>query len=508
MNNLILILLIGLPIVTGVLGYLLRMFLISKLAQEKAQKAKKVIETAEKEKQEILLNAKNEALKTKEEAKKENEHREKRLEEIEKEIRRKEIAVDEKDARVQADKEKIDTKITEIENLKRKLHSIKDEQIQVLEKIAKTNKEEARQNLLNLVEKEYKEDLVKKIKEIQDLNQEEVDQKSREIITLAIQRLASEQATENTVATVHLPSDEMKGRIIGREGRNIQTFEKMAGVDVIIDDTPEAVVISSFDPIRRQVARIALEKLVADGRIHPARIEELLEKAKEEISADIKKAGDAAVYEIGVAGLHPDLIKILGRLKYRTSYGQNVLRHSVETAHIATMIASELGFNNINDIKKAALLHDIGKAVDHEIPGSHAIIGMDIGKKYGLSDEIITGIGSHHEEKEQNLLGRIIQAADAISASRPGARRESLDSYVKRLEDLENIANSFDGVEKSYAIQAGREVRIFVMPEEIDDLGAEKMAKNIARKIETELKYPGQIKVHVIRETRAVDYAK
>lgn len=507
MNNLVIVLLVGLPIVTGVAGYFLRRLLTDKKLIKQEEKANELIEKAEKEKQEILLAAKDEAYKIKDSSKKDLDKKEQRLIDLEKDIRRKEAQVDQKENRIENERQSISQKVIEIQKLKEKIQEIKKEQLLVLQKISKTNKETALKNLMNLVEKEYKDDIVKKIKEIQDSSQEEVDQKAREVLTLSIQRLASDLATENTVATISLPSEEMKGRIIGREGRNIQSFEKKAGVDVIIDDTPEAVVISCFDPVRRQIAKIALEKLVSDGRIHPGRIEELLEKAKQQISEDIKKAGDQAIYEVGVAGLHPDLVKILGRLKYRTSYGQNVLKHSVETAHIAGIIASELGYN-ANDVKKAGLLHDIGKAVDHEVPGSHAIIGMDIAKKYGISEEIIQAIGSHHEEKEQNMMGRIIQAADAISASRPGARRENLESYIKRLEDLENVANGFEGVEKSYAIQAGREVRIFVKPQEIDDLQSEKLAKNIARKIEKELKYPGQIKVHVIRETRAVDYAK
>lgn len=507
MNNLVIVLLVGLPIVTGVAGYFLRRLLTDKKLIKQEEKANELIEKAEKEKQEILLAAKDEAYKIKDSSKKDLDKKEQRLIDLEKDIRRKEAQVDQKENRIENERQSISQKVIEIQKLKEKIQEIKKEQLLVLQKISKTNKEAALKNLMNLVEKEYKDDIVKKIKEIQDSSQEEVDQKAREVLTLSIQRLASDLATENTVATISLPSEEMKGRIIGREGRNIQSFEKKAGVDVIIDDTPEAVVISCFDPVRRQIAKIALEKLVSDGRIHPGRIEELLEKAKQQISEDIKKAGDQAIYEVGVAGLHPDLVKILGRLKYRTSYGQNVLKHSVETAHIAGIIASELGYN-ANDVKKAGLLHDIGKAVDHEVPGSHAIIGMDIAKKYGISEEIIQAIGSHHEEKEQNMMGRIIQAADAISASRPGARRENLESYIKRLEDLENVANGFEGVEKSYAIQAGREVRIFVKPQEIDDLQSEKLAKNIARKIEKELKYPGQIKVHVIRETRAVDYAK
>lgn len=350
--------------------------------------------------------------------------------------------------------------------------------------------------------------MIRIIKATEKEAKESADEEARKIVATVIGRIASDTASESTVSTVSLPSDEMKGRIIGREGRNIQAFERLAGVDVIIDDTPGAVVISSFDPVRRQVARVALEKLVADGRIHPTRIEEALKKAAEEVDSDIKKAGEEAAYQIGMAGINRDLLKVLGRLKYRTSYGQNVLRHSIEVAQISGLLAEELGSDPVI-ARRAGLFHDIGKAIDHEVTGSHAIISQDILKKYGVDEKVVHAVAAHHEDVEmKDTLDFIVHAADAISGARPGARRETLETYVKRLEELEKVANSFPGVEKSYAIQAGREVRILVRPEDINDLEAIKLSRRIAKKIEKEMEYPGQIKVNVIRETRAVEYAK
>jgi len=470
--------------------------------------AKKTKEDAAKRAKEIILEAKDEALKIKEEAKKEEQERRKYLENLEHNLRRREELLENRFDSLDERQKKQEEKEKEIAKIRENLLSVRKEQEALLSKIAKISKDEAKRVLLDLVEKEYKEDILKKIKEMESLTKEEAESRARKILVDVMQRIASEQATENTISTIHLPSDEMKGRIIGREGRNIQIFEKETGVDVIIDDTPETVTISAFDPIRREVARIALERLIADGRIQPTRIEEQVEKAKEQVGREMREAGENAALEVGITGLHPDIIKILGRLKYRTSYGQNVLRHSIETAHIAGLLASELGAD-VGVAKKAALLHDLGKAVDQEIPGAHHHISRDIAKKYGFSPEIIHAIEAHHDDIEPKTVEAIIvKAADAISGARPGARRENLESYVKRLEELENIANSFEGVEKSYAIAAGREVRIIVKPEEIDDLASAKLAQAIAKKIEKEVQYPGQIKVNVIRETRATEYAK
>ena len=481
----------------GALGYVGRIYLAKRQKENLTQKQK-----------EILLEAKDEALKIREEAKKEEEEIKKELSELEKNLRRREEMIDRRLEGAEQEKAKISEREKEISAIKNEISQIRVQQLERLGKIAKIKMDEARELLLKNVEKEYRDDLIKKIKEQKEIAREEAQNTAREILSSVIQRLASEHTVETTTAVVTLPSDEMKGRIIGREGRNIQVFEKATGTDLIIDDTPDTVVVSAFDPIRRQIAKTALEKLIADGRIHPTRIEEIVEKVKEDLGVQMKEAGEQAAYEVGVAGLHPDLIKILGRLKFRTSYGQNVLQHSIEASHIASMLANELGAD-VNLVKKAALLHDIGKAVDHDIPGPHHHISIDIAKKYGLSDDICHAIAAHHDDVEAKTVEAIIvKAADAISGSRPGARRETLENYVKRLEELENIANSFPGVEKSYAIQAGREVRIIVKPQEIDDLGALKLSKNIAQKIEEDLQYPGTIKVNVIRETRAVEFAK
>ena len=479
------------------LGYAARIYIAKNQKDQFEQKQK-----------EILLEAKSEALKIKEAASREEEKSKRDLQELEKSLRRREEMIDHRLETVEDEKKKIVEKEKEINEIKDQIADIKNKQQDHLEKIAKLKKEEARDILLGNIEREYKDDLIRKIKEQKEIAREEAQNIAREILATAVQRLSSDHTVETTTTSVHIPSDEMKGRIIGREGRNIQIFEKETGTDLIIDDTPDTVVISAFDPIRRHVAKIALEKLIADGRIHPARIEELVKKAREEIAVQVKEAGEQAAYEVGVAGLHPDLIKILGRLKFRTSYGQNVLQHSIEATYIAGMLAAELGAD-VNLAKKAALLHDLGKAVDHDVPGAHHHISMDIARKYGLSEDIIHAIGAHHDDIEAKTVEAIIvRAADAISSSRPGARRETLENYVKRLEELENIANSFPGVDRTYAIQAGREVRILVKPEEIDDLTALKLSKDIARKIEADLQYPGTIKVNVIRETRAIEFAK
>ncbi len=481
----------------GVAGYAGRIYI-----------ARRKKDTQEQRQKEILLEAKDEALKIKEEAKKEEEKIRKNLQDLENNLRRREEMLDKRLESLDLEKNKVVDKEKEIEKIKNEITEIHIKRQEVLEKVSKTTKDEALQLLLKEIEKEYKDDLVRKIKEQKEIAKEEAQTVAREILSTVIQRLASDQTSETTTAAVNLPSDEMKGRIIGREGRNIQIFEKATGTDLIIDDTPDTVVISAFDPIRRQIARNALERLIADGRIHPTKIEEAVKKSKEEINQQAKEAGEQAAYEVGVAGLHPDLLKILGRLKFRTSYGQNVLQHSIESTYLAGMLASELGAD-VNLAKKAALLHDIGKAVDHDIPGAHHHISVDIVKKFGLSADICHAIIAHHDDIEAKTVEAIIvKAADAISSSRPGARRETYENYIKRLEELENIANSFEGVDKTYAIQAGREVRIIVKPEDIDDLKAVNLSKDIAKKIEKDLQYPGTIKVNVIRETRAIEFAK
>ena len=395
-----------------------------------------------------------------------------------------------------------------IESIRSELTEVKDRQLKQLEVISVMSSAEAKQVLLERIEVEMQEETSRRLHEWEDKLKEEANEKAQEILSQVIQRCASEVITETSVVSVPIPSDEMKGRLIGREGRNIRALEQATGVDLIIDDTPEAVTLSSFDPVRREIAHLALDKLVLDGRIHPSRIEEVVGKVKEEVEATIYSAGEQAAYQVGVRGLRPELIRVLGRLKYRTSYGQNVLSHSIETAHLAGMIASELSAD-VAIAKKAGLLHDLGKAVDHEVEGTHAAIGADLVKQWDKSTEVVQGVAEHHfETNSVSIWGYLISAADGISSARPGARRESIENYLKRLRALEDIANTFKGVEKSFAIQAGREIRILVKPEEIDDLGAMRLARDIVKKIEEGLDYPGQIKVIVLRETRAVDYAK
>jgi len=508
MENLIWILTPVALVVGLAIGYSIRKILATKSIKNLEERSKKIIDKAKEEEKEILITAKDKALSMREEAETETKEKQKRVDDLESTLRKREESLDARAERLDKEKTDIDGKEERINKTRNELKELRDKQLANLQRISGLSKEEAKKVLLEMVEKEEKDEVLRIIKNAEKEAKEEAGVEAKKIIATVIGRFAPDITSESTVSTVSLPSDEMKGRIIGREGRNIQAFERLAGVDVIIDDTPEAVVISSFDPVRRQVAKKALDKLVADGRIHPTRIEEALRKAKEEVDEDIKKAGEEAAYQIGIAGINRDLIKILGRLKYRTSYGQNVLKHSVEVAQIAGLLADELGVD-ITSAKRAGLFHDIGKAVDHEVQGSHAIISKDILKKYGLDDEVIRAAEAHHEDVEmKTTLDFIVHAADAISSSRPGARRETLESYIKRLEDLEKVANSFKGVEKSYAVQAGREVRILVQPEEIDDLEAIKLSRKIAKKIEGEMQYPGQIKVNVIRETRSVEYAK
>jgi ribonuclease Y len=463
---------------------------------------------AENLKKEALLAAKEEVLREKQTLEEEIQHKRKELQNLESRLLRREEMLERRLDQLERSENALRRSQEEVERVRKEVEAMKAREVQELSRIASLSLEEAREELLRRVEKTLEYEVGLKIKEAEERAKKESEKVAREIVVQSIQRYAADFTVENTVSVVGLPNDEMKGRIIGREGRNIRTFEMITGVDLIIDDTPEAVIISCFDPIRREIARIALEKLIVDGRIHPARIEELIEKAKAQVEEKILQEGEQALFDTGVKGINPELVKLLGKLYFRTSYGQNVLQHSKEVAHFAGLMAWELGLN-ANIAKRAGLLHDIGKAVDHEVEGPHAEIGAKLVGKYGERWEIVHAIEAHHGDVEPATIEAVlVQAADAISASRPGARRESLEAYIKRLEKLEKIADSFDGVEKSYAIQAGREVRIIVKPDKIDDVGAARLAREISKRIEEELEYPGQIKVTVVRETRAVGYAK
>ncbi len=489
-------------------GYFLRKFLAQKHQDSSEARTQKALEEAKTKAKEILLTAKDKALKYTEEAKQEDEGRKQSILALEKRLTQREELLDQRLGNLDKNQKYLEKEKNQIRETKREIIQLKRKQLTTLEKVANLSLEEAKKVLLEMTEEGMKERLLQRIKKLEQTEQEEVNRKAKEILSLAIQRCASSHAAESTATTLSLPSDEMKGRIIGREGRNINTIEKLIGVEIIVDDTPETIVISGFSPIRRQVAKRALEKLIADGRIHPARIEETITEAKKEIAQDMKEAGEAACYDAGIAGLPPQLVQLLGRLKYRTSYGQNVLQHSLEVSHLARLLAEELGADSAL-AKKAGLLHDIGKAVDHEIKGTHIEIGKNILKKFSIDEKIIQAMESHHEDVPHGSTeALIVTTADAISGARVGARKDTYEDYLNRLEDLEAVANSFEGVEKSYAIQAGREIRVFVTPEVIDDLEAVKLSQQIAARIEEELKYPGEIKVSVIRETRSVEYAR
>ena len=466
------------------------------------------VKTAEAKKKESLLEIKEESIKTKNELEKETKERRAELQRYEKRVLSKEESLDKKSDAIERREAAFTAKEEHLRQREAKVEELSKQRVQELERISGLTSEQAKEYLLKTVEDDVKHDTAKMIKEMEAQAKEEADKKAKEYVVTAIQRCAADHVAETTISVVQLPNDEMKGRIIGREGRNIRTLETLTGVELIIDDTPEAVVLSGFDPIRREVARIALEKLIVDGRIHPARIEEMVEKAQKEVEAIIREEGEAAALEVGVHGIHPELIKLLGRMKFRTSYGQNALKHSIEVAQLSGLLAGEIGLD-VRLAKRAGLLHDIGKSIDHDVEGSHIQIGVDLCRKYKESATVINAVESHHGDVEpETLIACVVQAADTISAARPGARRETIETYTNRLKQLEDISNQFKGVEKSFAIQAGREIRIMVVPEQVSDADMVLLARDISKQIEYELEYPGQIKVNVIRESRVTDYAK
>ena len=503
-------------IVTAVLTYFITTAYHKNVANAKIGNAEdrareiidEAVKTAETKKREAMLEAKEEAIRVKNDLDKEVKERRAEIQRSERRVVQKEENLDKKLESIERREAGFAAKEEEINKQKAQIAKLNEERLQELERISGLTSEQAKEYLLKTVEEDVKLDTAKLIKEMENKAKEEADKKAKDYVVTAIQKCAADHVAETTISVVQLPNDEMKGRIIGREGRNIRTLETMTGVDLIIDDTPEAVILSGFDPIRREVARIALEKLIVDGRIHPARIEEMVEKAQKEVETMIREEGEAATLEVGVHGIHPELVRLLGRMKFRTSYGQNALKHSIEVAQLSGLLAAEIGVD-VRTAKRAGLLHDIGKSVDHDMEGSHIQIGVDLCKKYKESQIVINTVASHHGDCEpESLIACIVQAADAISAARPGARRETLETYTNRLKQLEDITNQFKGVDKSFAIQAGREIRVMVVPEHVNDADMVLLARDIAKQIEAELEYPGQIKVNVIRESRAIDYAK
>ena len=507
---------IALALIVGVVTHFLTVSNLKKNAESKIgnaeTRAREIIDdavkTAETTKKEALLEVKEESIKTKNELERETKERRSEIQRYEKRVLAKEEALDKRTSAMEQREASFTAKEEHFKQREAKVEELSKKRVQELERISGLTSEQAKEYLLKTVEEDVKHDTAKMIKELETQAKAEADKKAKEYVVTAIQRCAADHVAETTISVVHLPNDEMKGRIIGREGRNIRTLETMTGVELIIDDTPEAVVLSGFDPIRREVARIALERLIVDGRIHPARIEEMVEKAQKDVDSMIREEGEAAALEVGVPGIHPELIRLLGRMKFRTSYGQNALKHSIEVAQLSGLLAGEIGLD-VRVAKRAGLLHDIGKSIDHDVEGSHVQIGADLCRKYKESATIINAVESHHGDVEpQSLIACVVQAADTISAARPGARRETLETYTNRLKQLEDITNQFKGVDKSFAIQAGREIRVMVVPEQVSDEDMVLMAREIAKKIEFELEYPGQIKVNVIRESRVSDYAK
>ena len=505
-----------LVIVSAVISHFVTVSNLKKNAESKIgnaeSKAREIIDdavkTAEAKKKESLLEIKEESIKNKNELERESKERRSELQRYEKRVLSKEEALDKRSEAIEKREASFTAKEEQLKQREKKVDELSQQRVQELERISGLTSEQAKEYLLKTVEEDVKHDTAKMIKEMEAQAKEEADKKAKECVVTAIQRCAADHVAETTISVVQLPNDEMKGRIIGREGRNIRTLETLTGVELIIDDTPEAVVLSGFDPIRREVARIALEKLIVDGRIHPARIEEMVEKAQKEVDSMIREEGESAALEVGVHGIHPELIKLLGRMKFRTSYGQNALKHSIEVAQLSGLLAGEIGLD-VRVAKRAGLLHDIGKSIDHDVEGSHIQIGVDLCRKYKESAIVINAVEAHHGDVEpESLIACVVQAADTISAARPGARRETLETYTNRLKQLEDIANQFKGVEKSFAIQAGREIRIMVVPEQVSDADMVLLARDIAKQVEFELEYPGQIKVNVIRESRVTDYAK